>query len=91
MYIYIYIYSQSQQAALRTYPNSIQAILVDEGDFSRTVGSRLNSVLMQLPVILHHIQLLFHRDIEKCLLYLVILIASGKDDSLLGSEERRAS
>lgn len=74
-------------SASSPHPNCIQVILVHNRDFGRTARAGLDGVLKQLPVIPHHIQLLFHRHVAKCLLDLVI--ASEKDNSLLGSEESK--
>lgn len=68
-----------------TNSHGIQVVLVNNRDFSRVTRSRLNGVLVKLPVVANHVKLPLHGGVPEGLLNLVV---TGKeDDPLLGSKE----
>lgn len=68
-----------------THPDGIQVVLVDNRDLSRVARPRLDGVLVKLPIISHHVQLLLHGNVPESLLHLVV--AGEEDDALLGGKE----
>jgi hypothetical protein len=68
-----------------SHPNGVQVVLVNNRDLGRVARSRLDGVLVKLPVIPNHIELLLHGDVAEGLFNLIV--GSEEDYPLLGGKE----